>query len=147
MRRGYRRRKRGTIRRILAVIFVPMIVFSLALLWIWKANKVKEYYAEVRRLQTEKVGMIAENSRLKGQLMDLKSISAIDKVVTEQFGLTQNVARRITLTDPVAAEPKKETKLNFASDEIDLLDRVEEAVVTQGKALADPKKPIPKGMK
>src|SRR5512140_2269152 len=118
MRRGYRRHKRGTIRRILALVSIPMVVLALALLWIWKSNEVKARYATMKKLEAERVGMIAENARLKGQLMDLKSISAVGKIVTEQFGLTQNVARRIIITDPVPVE-KIENKLSFASTKPD----------------------------
>jgi hypothetical protein len=128
------------------VSFVPLLVLALALLWIWKSNEVKAYYATKKKLETEKVGMIAENARLRGQLMDLKSISAIDKIVTEQFGLTQNVARRIIITDPVPTE-KTDDKLNFASTKPDLTDWLEDIVANSSKVMADSPKPPAKGTK
>ena len=145
MQRGYRRRKRGTIRRVLTATCIPLLVLVLALLWIWKSNEVKAYSATKKQLEAEKGGMIAENSRLRGQLLNLKSITSIDKIVTEQFGLTQNVARRIIITDPVPVD-KGDYKLNLVSNNPDLTDWLEDIVSNSNKVLADsPKPPAKKG--
>ena len=125
---------------------VPLLILALALLWIWKSNEVKACYSTKKKLEAEKAVIIAENARLKGQLMDLKSISAIDKIVTEQFGLTQNVARRIIITDPVPIE-KVDNKLNFASNKPDLTDWLEDIVANSSKVMADSPKPPAKGTK
>lgn len=146
MRKEYRRRKRGTIRRVVVGSSVPLLILALALLWIWKSNEVKAYYSTKKALEAEEAGMIAENARLRGQLMDLKSISAIDKIVTEQFGLTQNVARRIIITDPVPTE-KIDNKLNFAGNRPDFTDWLEDIVVNSSKVMADSPKPPAKGAK
>lgn len=145
MQKGHRRRKRGTIRKLIAAGLIPLVVLSLALLWIWKSNEVKAYYATMKKLELEKVGLIAENARLNGQLMDLKSISAIDKIV-EQFGLTQNVARRIIISDPVPPE-KTDNKLVFVSNKADFTDWLEDVVSNSGKVLAEPRKIPVKGNK
>jgi hypothetical protein len=107
-------------------VSVPIFVLILSLAWIWKSNQVKENYAAMKKLETQKTNLIAENLRLRAGLMDLKSLSEINKVVTTLFGLTQNVSARLFLSDPVDPE-KKYDKINFAVEK-DIPDWLETAV-------------------
>jgi hypothetical protein len=100
MRKGYRR-KRPENRRggLLGIILFLVLLLSLA--WIWKADKVKEYYSTMKNLEDRKKSSMTENSHLKGKLTELKSLTSVNKVVTERFGLTQNVSGRVFLQDPI----------------------------------------------
>lgn len=93
----------------------------------------------MRRLEAEIMDLNAENSRLGAGLADLKSLSWINKIVTEQFGLTQNVSQRISLPDPVTVQ-KVESRSGFAVQR-DIPDWLEEAVTGSGKIRAEPPKP------
>jgi len=126
MPRGYKRRNRRNYRRLFTIVSVPIFVLILSLAWIWKSNQVKENYAAMKKLETQKTNLIAENLRLRAGLMDLKSLSEINKVVTTLFGLTQNVSARLFLSDPVDPE-KKYDKINFAVEK-DIPDWLETAV-------------------
>jgi hypothetical protein len=111
----------------------------LALVWVWKSNQVKDYYAKMRRLEIEKKDLISENMRLRANLLDLKSLSQISKVVTEQYGLTQNVSQRIFISDPVTPE-KKQSKLEFVGDMKDVPDWLDNAISGSGRVRAESKK-------
>ncbi len=39
---------------------------TLAIAWVWKSNQVKEYYSRMKRLETDKTNMIAENTQITG---------------------------------------------------------------------------------
>jgi hypothetical protein len=134
MPRGYRKKKRN-IGRIFALAIIPASALLLALSWVWKSNQVKDYYKELKELETERTNLISENMRLRANLMDLKSLSNINAVVTERFGLTQSVSQRIFLADPV--EPRKsENKSGFAGD-IEIPDWLENAVIGSGRIRAE----------
>jgi hypothetical protein len=116
-----------------------MGILMLALVWVWKSNQVKDYYAKMRRLEIEKKDIISENMRLRGSLMDLKSLSQISKVVTQEYGLTQNVSERIFVMDPVTPE-KKQSKLAFAGDMKDVPDWLDNAISGSGRVRAESEK-------
>ena len=107
---------------------------TLALAWVWKSNQVKEYYSIMRKLETEKMNLISENTRLRANLMDLKSLSQVDLVVTTKFGLTQDVSRRIFFDDPVKTE--KKNRANFAA-EPEIPGWLEDAVIGSGRVRAE----------
>jgi hypothetical protein len=115
-----------------------IVVMTLSIAWVWKSNQVKEYYAQMKRLETDKTNMITENMQLRASLMDLKSITRIDEIVTKDFGLTQNVSHRQFLQDPVIKD-KIESKLAFASDD-KIPDWLEDAVVGSGRVRAETQK-------
>jgi hypothetical protein len=117
---------------------VVVMVMALSIAWVWKSNQVKEYYSMMKRLETDKTNMIAENTQLRAALMDMKSITRINEIVTKDFGLTQNVSQRMFLSDPVSRE-KVESKLNFAV-ETDIPDWLENAVVGSGRVRAETRK-------
>jgi hypothetical protein len=115
-----------------------IVVMSLSIAWVWKSNQVKEYYAQMKRLETDKTNMITENMQIRASLMDLKSISHVDEIVTRDFGLTQNVSQRRFLQDPVIKD-KIESKLAFASED-KIPDWLEDAVVGSGRVRAETQK-------
>jgi hypothetical protein len=138
MPRGSRKKKKP--RLLLVLGPVPILALGLALAWVWKSNQVKDYYIELKTLETERTDLISENMRLRAELMDFKSLSRINAVVTKEFGLTQNVFEKIFLADPVTPE-KKQNKLGFAG-EMEIPDWLETAVVGSGRVRADsPKDP------
>ena len=82
--------------------------------------------------------MITENMRLRAGLMDLKSISHINAIATEELGLTQEVSQRIFLADPV--EPEKiESRTQFVID-TEIPDWLENAIVGSGRVRAESRK-------
>jgi hypothetical protein len=115
-----------------------IVVMSLCIAWVWKSNQVKEYYAQMKRLETDKTNMITENMQIRASLMDLKSITRIGEIVTKDFGLTQNVSHRQFLQDPVIKD-KIESKLVFASED-KIPDWLEDAVVGSGRVRAETQK-------
>lgn len=139
MQRGYKRKRRKSSRRIVVLIALAMGILALALVWVWKSNQVKDYYAEVKRLATERQDFIAENMRIRASLLDLKSLSAINKVVTQRFGLTQNVSQRIFISDPVAPE-KKQSRPDFVGDMKDAPDWLDNAIFGSGRIRAESEK-------
>ncbi len=139
MQRGYKRKRRSGSARGAKLFAVAMGILALALLWVWKSNQVKENYAQMKRLETERANLIAENTRLKANLQDLKSISAINRVVTRKFGLTQNVSQRIFLLDPVNSD-EKPGKLELVGDTKDLPDWIDNAVFGSGRVRAESEK-------
>jgi hypothetical protein len=135
MPKRYKRKKQRNFKRLFTIVAIPILVLILSLAWIWKSNQVKENYANMKKLEVQKSNLIAENMRLKASLMDLKSISQIDKIVTVVYGLTQNVSGRLILSDPVT-RAKKIDKLNFAGDG-EMPDWLENAVVGSGRVRAE----------
>ena len=111
---------------------------ALAIAWVWKSNQVKEYYAKVKRLETDKTNMITENTQLHAALMDLKSLSRIDEIATKNFGLTLDVSERHFLADPVSKD-KFDNKLIFASED-KIPEWLEEAIVGSGRVRAETQK-------
>lgn len=109
---------------------------------VWKSNQVKDYYARMRRLEIERGNYIAENARLHANLLELKSIASIHKVVTEQFGLTQNVSQRIFLTDPVAAK-KKQDKSYLVVKDNGIPEWIDNSVFGSGRVRAESDQEIP----
>jgi len=135
MQRGYKRKRRGGSRRTLTLIAVALSILMLALIWVWKSNQVKDYYAKMKKCETEKNDLIAENMRLRAGLLDLKSLAKVGKIAREN-GLTQNVARHIFLSDPVRPE-KKPSKLDFASDTEVVPDWLDNAISGSGRVRAE----------
>jgi hypothetical protein len=133
MPRGYRqkRRKAGPGK---GVILITFVMLTLSLLWVWKADKVKEYYSRMKALEESKKALVAENAKLRTDLMDLKSLSAVDKAVSGKFGLTQKVMGRIFLNDPV--ERGDWVKAVDFVDLDNVTEWLEEAVVKSGKVTA-----------
>jgi hypothetical protein len=99
----------------------------------------------MRKLQSAKTDLMVENSKIKAELDDLKSLSNIDKIATAQFGLTQNVSQRITLPDPVLSQPAN-SRSGFVLKE-DIPDWLEQTVTGSGKVRAEPPKPPAKRIK
>lgn len=87
---------------------IPLAALLLSLIWVWKADMVKEYYSRMKNLEEKKNVLQRENARLSGELSDLKSLTRVDRVVTERFGLTQNVDDRKTIVDPVKSRSVSE---------------------------------------
>jgi len=116
------------------LFWIPLIALSLSLFWIWKANRVKELYSQMKRLDETKKILEADNSQLQTELTELKSLIAVDKVATRQLYLTQNVHGRIYLQDPVKATSQGKA-FDFVSMD-DITDWLEEAVVRSGKVTA-----------
>jgi regulator of replication initiation timing len=119
----------------MVLALIPAVMLGLALSWVWKSNQVKDYYKQMKKLETERANLISENMRLRAELTDLKSLSHINAIVTREFGLTQNVSERIFLADPVAPE-KKQSKIEFAA-EMDMPDWLETAVIGSGRIRAE----------
>ena len=106
----------------------------LSLIWVWKADMVKEYYSQMKNLEEQKKVLQRENARLSGQLSELKSLTRVDRIVTERFGLTQNVAGRMTIEDPVRRRPAEERFLLVDNEKIS--DWLERAVFQSGSISA-----------
>jgi hypothetical protein len=123
----------------MTLIAAAMTILALSLLWVWKSNQVKDYYAGMKRLETVRENLITENTRLYVNLQDLKSLSAVDKVVREKFGLTQNVAQRLLLTDPVTKN-RQPNRLELVGDSKDLPDWIDNAVFGSGRVRAESEK-------
>jgi hypothetical protein len=136
MQRGYKRKRRKSSRLAPKLIAIAMGVLLLALAWVWKSNQVKDYYAGVRKLETQRKDLMAENMSLKASLLDLKSLSEVSKVMAE-YGLTQNVSQRIFLSDPVTPE-KKPSKLEFVDDMNNVSDLLDNAISGSGRVRAEP---------
>jgi len=126
-----RRGKKGR-RRIL--FLVALLALALSLAWIWKANRVKELYSQMKKMDETKKILAADNTQLQMELTELKSLIAVDKVATRKLCLTQNVHGRIYLQDPV-----KRTTPGKAFDYVNIdkvTDWLEDAVVRSGKVTA-----------
>ena len=94
-KKSRKNQKKGGIRVFKPGLIVTLI-FALGLLMIWKSNKVKDYYSEIKNLEKSRDELISENSGLKAELMDLKSITRVGTIV-KKYGMTQNVAERLTI--------------------------------------------------
>lgn len=133
MPRGSRKRrnKKGRSRIFIAL---PLLAVCLALVWIWKANKVKEYYSRMRELEESMKVIQADNSQLRNELSKMKSLMAVKEIATGRLKLTQDVSGRIFLEDPVES-PKKDKSFNFV-DMDDVTDWLEDVVVRSSKVTA-----------
>jgi len=109
---------------------VVTLIFALGLLMIWKSNKVKDYYSEIKNLEKSRDELKSENSGLKAELMDLKSITRVGTIV-KKYGLTQNVAERLTIKIPMVKDVRGDRK--FFVDMDIFADWLEEAVFRSGK--------------
>jgi hypothetical protein len=136
MHKGYRRIRHNRSRRSAKLLAAAIGVLALSLLWVWKSNQVKENYAQMKRLETERGNLISENMKLKSNLQEIKSLSAINKIVTEKYGLTHNVSRRIFLTDPVMTA-QQPNKLNLVGDMRDLPDWIDNSIFGSGRVRAE----------
>lgn len=121
------------------IIIIPFLAVVLALAWIWKANRVKELYSQMRRMEESKKILLADNSQLQMQLADLKSLIAVDRVATRELSLTQNVRGRIYLDDPVKS-PIPGKSIDYVNMD-DVTDWLENAVVRSGKVAAKEQSP------
>jgi hypothetical protein len=113
---------------------IPLAALLLSLVWVWKADMVKELYSRMKNLEEAKRTLERENSRLSGELSDLKSLTRVHKVVTERFGLTQDVAARLIIKDPVRHRPA--TERFFLVDTEEITDWLERAVFQSGSISA-----------
>lgn len=127
-----RKRERSFGRRLL--IIGPLIVLGLSLAWIWKANRVKEYYANMKTLEETRKAIRFEIAQSKNELSKLKSLTSVDSAVTAQLRLTQNVSARIFLDDPV--RPSRGGKKYDFVDMDEVADWLESEAVRAGKAAA-----------
>jgi len=128
-KKSRRKQKKGGIRVFKPGLIVTLI-FALGLLMIWKSNKVKDYYSEIKNLEKSRDELISENSGLKAELMDLKSITRVGTIV-KKYGLTQNVAERLTIKIPMVRDVKGSRKF-FVDTDI-FADWLEEAVFKSGR--------------
>ena len=132
MPRGSKRKAKSSRGRL--ILLIPALVLSLSLGWIWKANKVKDYYSEMKKLEENRKALDFDNSRLKTELAELKSLTMVDKTATGRLGLTQKVSGRIFFEDPVKSRGI-ETKIGFV-DMDDVTDWLEGEVLRSGKVMA-----------
>lgn len=128
-KKSRRKQKKGGIRVFKPGLFVTFI-FALGLLMIWKSNKVKDYYSEIKNLEKSRDELISENSGLKAELMDMKSITRVGTIV-KKYGLTQNVAERLTIKIPMVKDVRGNRK--FFVDMDIFADWLEEAVFRSGR--------------
>lgn len=113
---------------------IPLAVLLLSLVWVWKADMVKVLYSRMKNLEEAKRTLERENSRLSGELSDLKSLTRVHRVVTERFGLTQDVAARLIIEDPVRDRPA--TERFFLVDTEEITNWLERAVFQSGSISA-----------
>lgn len=106
------------------------LIFALGLLMIWKSNKVKDYYSEIKNLEKARNELISENSEYRAELMDLKSISRVGAIV-KRFGLTPDVSERLTIKIPMSRDVKGSKK--FFVDMDRFADWLEDAVFRSGQ--------------
>jgi hypothetical protein len=144
MRKSYRRRRPEKRRgRFLGII--PIMVLLLSLAWIWKADKVKEHYSTMKNLEVRKKALTTDNSRLKGELTELKSLTNVNNIVTKRYGLTQNVSSRVFLRDPV--KPAARMSKFHLVDMQEITDWLERAVFKSGHITAEERKNMKAGRK
>ncbi len=144
MRKSYKRRRPEKRRGGLLVI-IPILVLLLSLAWIWKADKVKEYYSTMKNLQVRKKALTTDNSHLKGKLTELKSLTNVNNVVTRRYGLTQNVSSRTFLRDPI--KPAGRMSKFHLVDMQEITDWLEQAVFKSGHITAEEQKNMKAGRK
>ncbi len=137
MRKGYRRKQPKTGRGGLLGI-IPILVLLLSLAWIWKADKVKEHYSTMKNFEVRKKTLRTENSRLKGELAELKSLTNVNSIVTKRFGLTQNVSSRVFFHDPI--KPTGRMSKFHLVDMPEITDWLERAVFKSGYITAEEQK-------
>jgi hypothetical protein len=141
-KKNNRRRKRGSRRGRLWKV-IPPAALLLSLIWVWKADMVKEYYSQMKNLEEQKKVLQRENARLSGQLSELKSLTRVDRIVTERYGLTQDVAGRMTIEDPIRRRTAKEKFLLVDTEEI--TDWLERAVFQSNSVSAREQESATKG--
>jgi len=88
----------------------------------------------MKQLEELKKTLVTDNSRLRTELMNSKSLTAVDYTVTRDLNLTQKVESRLFLTDPVKYSGHKKP-FDFV-DMDDVTDWLEDAVVRSGKVTA-----------
>ncbi len=110
----------------------------LSLTWIWKADKVKEYYSTMKDFEAREKTLMTENAHLKGELTELKSLTNVNNVVTKRFGLTQNVSSRVFLQDPI--KPAGRMSKYHLVDMQEITDWLERAVFKSGHVTAEEQK-------
>jgi cell division protein FtsL len=130
MRKKYRKKQKNGGIRVIKPGLVVTFIFVMGLLMIWKSNKVKDYYSEIKNLEKSRDELKSENSGLKAELMDLKSITRVGTVV-KKYGLTQNVAERLTIKIPMVKDVRGDRK--FFVDMDIFADWLEEAVFRSGR--------------
>ncbi len=138
MRKKYKKRSSRKTGGGFKPVIILFMIFSLCLLMVWKANKVKDYYARTKNLEDVKSRLISENSGLRASLMDIKSLSAVGKIVTRRFGLTQKVSGRLQVKDPVVPS-RVEDRTDFVNMDV-VADAIEDAVFRAGKVTAEEQK-------
>jgi len=135
MRKGYRRNREINIKRRALFIGVPLGVLVICLAWIWKADRVKAYSSIIRKLESQKNEITAENAIFKTDLLKLKSFGEIEKIVGVKFGLTQKVRDRVILADPVT--PAVTVTKNLFAGELKIYDWIEDAVFRSDMVTAE----------
>jgi hypothetical protein len=68
------------------------LIFALGLLMIWKSNRVKDYYSEIKNLEKTRDKLISENSEFNAELMDLKSITRGKQEIFRGYGYVRRLA-------------------------------------------------------
>ena len=99
----------------------------------------------MKNLEIRRKTLTTENSRLKSELTKLKSLTNVNKVVTRQFGLTQNVSSRVFLQDPV--KPAGRVSRFHLVDMQEITDWLERAVFKSGHVTAEEQQNIKTGRK
>lgn len=130
MRKKYRKKTKTGRAPGLKPGLIFTLIFALGLLMIWKSNRVKDYYSDIKRLEKTRDELISENSESRAVLMDLKSITRVGAIV-KKYGLTQNVSERLTIKVPKVRDVEGSRKF-FVNMDI-FADWLEEAVFKSGQ--------------
>jgi len=117
-----------------AIFVIPAVLLFLSLVWIWKADRVKDYYSRMKSLEDECKTLTSDNAKLKSELMNFKSLTSIDHAVRRDLNLTQKVKSRIFLQDPVTGNERKRALDLVDMDKIS--NWLEDAVVKSGRVTA-----------
>ncbi len=99
----------------------------------------------MKNLEATKKAFATANSRLNGELAELKSLTNVNNVVTKRFGLTQNVSSRIFLRDPI--RPSSHVSKFHLVDMQEITDWLERAVFKSGHVTAEEQRNMSKGRK
>jgi hypothetical protein len=94
----------------------------------------------MKNLETQKKILISENSRLKGQLTEMKSLTNVNKIVADRFGLTQDVSSRVFIRDPI--KPSGHISKFHLVDMEEITDWLERAVFKSGHITAEEQQDI-----
>lgn len=130
MPKNYKRRSSRRRAQALKPGIIVTLIFTLGLLLIWKSYKVKEYYSQTRNLEKIKSDLSSEIDELKANLMELKSISRVEKQV-RRYGLTQSVSGRLNIKVPMTGDSTQSLKSFVTMDKV--ADWLEEAVFKSGQ--------------